>query len=51
MPIALEAPLFSRELKMAGRVDCVGIFENRLSIIDFKTSSKFKTEEMQTLHP
>lgn len=46
MPIALEAPLFSRELKMAGRVDCVGLFENRLSIIDFKTSSKFKTEEM-----
>lgn len=46
VPISLEAPLFSRELKMAGRVDCVGIFENALSIIDFKTSSKHKTEEM-----
>ena len=46
IPIALEAPLYSEELKMAGRVDCVGLFDNVLSIIDFKTSSKFKTEEM-----
>jgi len=46
IPIALEAPLYSTELKMAGRVDCVGLFENVLSIIDFKTSSKMKTESM-----
>jgi len=46
IPIALEAPLYSESLKMAGRVDCVGLFDNVLSIIDFKTSSKFKTEEM-----
>ena len=45
IPIALEAPLFSRNLKMAGRVDCVGLFDNNLCIIDFKTSSKFKTEK------
>ena len=35
VPIALEAPLFSENLKMAGRVDCVGMFDNKLSIIDF----------------
>ena len=46
MPIALEAPLFSRELKMAGRVDCVGLFENKLSIIYLQGRvgcSKFQT--------
>ena len=46
IPIALEAPLFSENLQMAGRVDCVGLFDGVLSIIDFKTSSKIKTEEM-----
>ena len=46
IPIALEAPLFSENLQMAGRVDCVGLFDGTLSIIDFKTSSKIKTEEM-----
>ena len=42
VPIALEAPLFSENLKMAGRVDCVGMFDNKLSIIDFKSSAKPK---------
>jgi genome maintenance exonuclease 1 len=46
IPIALEAPLVSRELKLAGRVDCVGLWENQLAIIDFKTSSKYKEEYM-----
>ena len=31
---------------MAGRVDCVGLFDNNLSIIDFKSSSKPKEEYM-----
>jgi ATP-dependent exoDNAse (exonuclease V) beta subunit len=31
---------------MAGRVDCIGIFEDALSIIDFKTSSSFKEDYM-----
>tara|TARA_Y100000996_G_C22536907_1_gene648619 strand:- start:1353 stop:2033 length:681 start_codon:yes stop_codon:yes gene_type:complete len=44
-PIALEAPLYSDHLKMAGRVDCIGILDGALSIIDFKTSSKYKKEE------
>ena len=30
---------------MAGRVDCIGILDGALSIIDFKTSSKYKKEE------
>ena len=45
-PIALEAPLYSDTLKMTGRVDCVGLFEDKLTIIDFKTSSKWKEEYM-----
>lgn len=44
-PLALEAPLYSDHLKMAGRVDCIGIFDGALSIIDFKTSSKYKEEK------
>ena len=46
IPIALEAPLYSNELRMAGRVDCVGLWENELSIIDFKSSAKLKKEYM-----
>tara|TARA_Y100000004_G_scaffold195801_1_gene263910 strand:- start:683 stop:1372 length:690 start_codon:yes stop_codon:yes gene_type:complete len=46
IPIALEAPLYSNQLQMAGRVDCVGIFAGALSIIDFKSSSKPKEEYM-----
>ena len=33
-------------LQMAGRVDCVGIYDDVLQIIDFKTSAKFKEEYM-----
>jgi len=46
IPISLEAPLVSNVLQMAGRVDCVGIYEDTLQIIDFKTSAKFKEEYM-----
>jgi ATP-dependent exoDNAse (exonuclease V) beta subunit len=45
-PIALEAGMWSDSLQMAGQVDCVGVWDNRLSIIDFKTSSKYKEEYM-----
>lgn len=41
-----EAPLFSRRLKIAGRVDCIGEYDGVLSIIDFKTSNRDKTTEM-----
>ena len=42
---ALEAPLSSSLLKMAGRVDCIAEYKGELAIIDFKTSSKYKREE------
>ena len=42
---ALEAPLYSHTLKLAGRVDCIAEYEDELAIIDFKTSSKTKREE------
>ena len=42
---ALEDPLSSSLLKMAGRVDCIAEYKGELAIIDFKTSSKTKREE------
>lgn len=42
---ALEAPLYSRMLKIAGRVDCIAEYKGELAIIDFKTSTKLKKEE------
>ena len=41
-----ETPLWSDTLRAAGRVDCVGEFKGKLSIIDFKTSSNDKKESM-----
>ena len=46
IPVALEAPLYSHELQMAGRVDCIGIANDQLAIIDFKSSSKPKQDFM-----
>ena len=45
---AIEIPLYSHHLRVAGRVDCIGEFDGKLSIIDFKTSSKPKQEEWIT---
>ena len=36
--VALESPLYSDYLQVAGTVDCVGIWDGKLSIIDFKTT-------------
>jgi genome maintenance exonuclease 1 len=41
---ALEQALYSDELEVAGRVDCIAEWNGELSIIDFKTSSKLKEE-------
>ena len=41
---AQEVPLYSIDLKTAGRVDCIGEFDGELSIIDFKTSGRVKEE-------
>ena len=42
---AQEAPLYSTHLGVAGRVDCVADYGGKLSIIDFKTSRKFKKRD------
>ena len=42
---AIEDPLYSDHLRMAGRVDCIAEWEGKLSVIDFKTSRKSKKKE------
>lgn len=42
---ALESKLYSDHLQVAGTVDCIGEYEGRLSVIDFKTSSRVKSSE------
>ena len=39
---ALEGPLYSKELGVAGTVDCIAEYNGELAIIDFKTSKKPK---------
>lgn len=41
----LEGSLYSNTLLTAGRVDCVGIWNKRKSVIDFKTSKFLKKED------
>jgi len=40
-----EVGLWSSQLGLAGRVDCIGEYEGRLTVIDFKTSKKAKDRE------
>jgi len=40
-----EQALYSHKLKIAGRVDLIGIWNGKLAVIDFKTSIKQKQEE------
>ena len=40
-----ECSLFSRKYRVAGRVDCIAEYDGKLSIIDFKTSTKERTDE------
>jgi len=42
---SLEQALYSNELRMAGRVDCIAEWDGKLSVIDFKTASKAKDED------
>ena len=42
---ALEDPLYSDHLEVAGTVDCIADFRGSLSIIDFKTSSRPKERD------
>ena len=41
----LETQLYSDHLKTAGTVDCIGEYEGKLTVIDFKTSAKLKKRE------
>jgi len=43
--IALETPLWSKTLGLAGRTDCIAEYDGKLSIIDFKASTKEKREK------
>jgi genome maintenance exonuclease 1 len=38
----IEQPLYSDQLKVAGRCDCIGEWNGELSIIDWKTATKLK---------
>lgn len=40
-----EQFLYSDKLKCAGQVDCIAEYDNKLSIIDFKTSRRVKKKE------
>ena len=40
-----EGGLYSDKLKVAGRVDCIAEYKGKISVIDFKTSTKEKKEE------
>lgn len=42
---ALETPLFSHHLQVAGTVDCIAEYKGKLAVIDFKTSRRNKTKE------
>ena len=42
---AIEQALFSKELGVAGTVDCIAEFDGELAVIDFKTSKKPKKRE------
>ena len=42
---AQECGLYSDKYKVAGRVDCIAEYDGKLSIIDFKTSSKERSDE------
>ena len=41
-----EVALFSTKVKIAGRCDCIGVYKGKPSILDWKTSSKIKSESM-----
>ena len=40
-----ECALFSNKYRVAGRVDCIAEYDGKLSIIDFKTSTKERNDE------
>ena len=43
--LGVECALYSDYLRVAGRVDCIGVFDGKVSVIDFKTASKRKRRD------
>lgn len=43
--VAIETPLWSKILGLAGRTDCIAEYDGKLSIIDFKASTKEKRKQ------
>lgn len=41
----LETALYSKQLRLAGRTDCIALYNGIPSIIDFKTSTKIKKRD------
>jgi ATP-dependent exoDNAse (exonuclease V) beta subunit len=41
----LEQALYSDELRVAGRTDCIAVWDNKLSIVDYKNARKEKNED------
>lgn len=43
---AQEVALYSKKLGLSGRVDCVAVWNDSLTIVDFKTAAKERSKEM-----
>lgn len=41
-----EAALYSNLLKIAGRVDCIAEYKGKLAVVDFKTATRSKSEQL-----
>jgi genome maintenance exonuclease 1 len=41
-----EVALYSNLLRVAGRCDCIGVYQDEVRIIDFKTSRKLKSADV-----
>ena len=41
----LETPLYSDHLEVAGTVDCIAKYKGKMSVIDFKTSTRKKSRD------
>ena len=43
--VLLEQTMFSSKFKVAGRCDLIGVYKDKLSVVDFKTTTTTKKEE------
>ncbi len=45
IPVAFEVRIFSNKFKIAGMIDALFLYKNKLLIVDYKTNKKFTTDE------